>query len=156
MAGPHPTNCRPARATALSEEQSVFFPQLPDPRPTLPLINYQYPPPLLSEHRRVLFPSNVGHLVLFSQGVGGRHGAYLDEGSGGCSRPPDGRARACCHPQRCRRRGGEDFDVDLGADLKARRPPGEGHDGVPDDHWQRGGGGGLRPTVSAGGRGGLV
>ena len=29
--------------------------------------------------------------------------------------------------------GGRDLDLDLGADLKAHRPPGEEHDGVPDD-----------------------
>ena len=44
--------------------------------------------------------------------------------------------------------GGErDLDLDLGADLKAHRPPGEEHDGVPDDS-------AYRPAMGGRGRGG--
>ena len=67
----------PARATPLSEQQRVLFPQLLEPMPTSLLISNTP----LAEHRQVLFPSNVGTLLQVSQGGGGG-GRDVLEGKG--------------------------------------------------------------------------
>ena len=67
-----------ARATPFSEQQQVSFPQLLKPCPTWAFVTS----PPVSEQRQVLFPSNVGTVVLPSQGVG-RAGYFTSPSSNG-------------------------------------------------------------------------